>query len=68
MARRMRNLPTMTVLAERSADRNARLSTQCLLCYSGPKTARHLWECPVQSHEWRPARQRLHTWLTTQLG
>ena len=22
----------------------------------------------MQSHEWRPARQRLHTWLTTYLG
>ena len=60
----MRNLPTMTVLAERSTHRNMHL----LLCGGGPQTAHHLWECPVRSHEWRPARQRLHTWLTVYVG
>ena len=29
------------------------LCTHCLLCGSNPETARHRWECPVQSHEWR---------------
>ena len=38
---------------------------QCLLCGSRPETAQHLWECPVQAHEWRPARQHLHSWLNT---
>ena len=68
VAHRMRNLPTMTLRAERSAHRNVWLSTQRLLCHSGPETARHLWECLVQSQEWCPARQRLHTWLTTYVG
>ena len=48
------NLPTMTVLVEHAAHCNVQLSTQCLqslLCCSS-KTAYHLWECPVQSHEW----------------
>ena len=30
--------------------------------------AQRLWECLVQSHEWQPARQRLHTWLSTYVG
>ena len=47
----MRNLPTMMVLAERCTHRNVRLSMQCPLCNSGPETARHLWECPLQTHE-----------------
>ena len=55
----MRNLHTMIVLAEHSEHRNVRLCMQCLLWDNGPETSRHLWECPVQSHEWRPARQRL---------
>ena len=46
VAHRMRNLPVMTVLAERSEHQNIWLCTQ-LLCNSGPETARHLWECPV---------------------
>ena len=50
MAHCMRNLPTVTVLAERSAHRNIRLSTQYLLCDSGPEMAHHLWEYPVHSH------------------
>ena len=71
VAHRMRNLPTMMVLAEHSQHsvyRDVRLRTYCLLCESGPEMAHHLWECPVQSHEWRPARQRLHTWLSTYVG
>ena len=64
----MHNLPTITVLAERSEHRTVWLSMQCLLCDSGPEMAHHLWECPVQSHEWRPARQRQHTWLSTYVG
>ena len=58
----------MTVLAERSKHCKVRLCMQCLLCKSGLETAHHLWECPVQSHEWRPAQQRLHTWLSTYMG
>ena len=53
VAHQMRNLPTMMVLMERIEHRNMRLSMQCLLRNSSPETARHLWECPVQSHEWR---------------
>ena len=64
----MRNLPTMTVLAEPSEQRNVQLCTVCLLCGKRPETARHLWECLVQSHEWRRARPRLHTWLDTYVG
>ena len=64
----MRNLPTMTVLAERAQHRNVQLHEQCLLCGSGPETAQHVWACPVQAHEWRLARQCLHTWLTTYIG
>ena len=55
----------MTVPAERAQHRNMQLHEQCLLCVSGPETAQHVWACPVQAHEWRSARQRLHTWLTT---
>ena len=68
MVHHMRNLPTMMVLAERSVHRGVRLSTRCLLCDSSPKMARQVWECPVQSHEWRPSQQRLHMWLTTCVG
>ena len=68
VAHQMRNLPTMTVPAERSAHCSVWLSSQCLLDNNGPETARHLQECPVQSHEWCPARQRPHTWLTTYVG
>ena len=53
VAHRMRSLPTMMVLAEHCAHRDIRLSMQCLMCDSGPETARY------------PARKRLHTWLTT---
>ena len=38
-AHRMRNLPTMTALAERAQHRNVQLHEQCLLCDSGPETA-----------------------------
>ena len=68
MAHQMRNLPTMTVQAECSEHQNVRLCTQCVLCGSGPETGRHLWECLVQSNQWRPAWQRLHTWLSTDVG
>ena len=27
-----------------------------------------MWACPVQTHEWRPARQRLHAWLASYIG
>ena len=69
MAHRMRNLPTITVLAVRSKHRNIQPCTQCRLCGgSSPETARRSWGCPLQSHEWRPARQRLHTWRSTYVG
>ena len=42
MAHPMRNLPSMMVLAERSAHHNVRLSTQCLPCDSYPEAACHL--------------------------
>ena len=64
----MCSLPTLTVLAECSEHRNAPLCTQCLLCGSSPETARHQWECSVQSHEWRLAQQHLHMWLSTNVG
>ena len=67
-AHRMRNLPTMMVLAECSEHRHVRLCTRRLV-YSGcPETAQHLLECPVQSHEWWLTRQCLHTWLSTYMG
>ena len=65
MAHYMRNLPIMTVLVERAQHRNVHMHLQCLLCGSGPETAQHLWECPMQAHKWRPARQRLYSWLNT---
>ena len=55
-AHRMRNLPTMMVLVERTQHRNVQLYEQCLLCGGSPETAQHVWACPVQAHEWRPAR------------
>ena len=67
-AHRMCNLPTMTVLVERSGHHNVRLCTRCLLCNSGLETARHLWEHPVQSHKWCLARQHLRTWLSIYVG
>ena len=39
VAHRMRNLPTMMVLVERSEHRNVELCMQCLLCASGLETA-----------------------------
>ena len=57
-----------SLLAVRSAHRNVQLCTRCLLCGGSPETAQYLWECPVRSHEWWPARQRLHTWLSTYVG
>ena len=62
VAHGMRNLPTMTVLAERAQQCNMQMHEQSL------EIARHLWECPMQAHEWRPARQRLHPWLNTYVG
>ena len=55
----MRNLPTMRVLAERAPHRNVQLqwprdgSTCVGMPSAGPKM---------------PAKQRLHTWLTTNVG
>ena len=62
------NLPTMTVPAERAQHRNMQMQEQCLLCGSSPEMAQHVWACWVQTHEWRPARQRLHAWPTTYVG
>ena len=56
------------VLAKCAKHSNVQLHEQCLLCGSGPETARHVCACPVQTHEWRPATQRLHTWLPTFVG
>ena len=68
-AHRMRNVATMMVLAEHSEIRTSKCAHMHAMlvvrCGGGPETARHLWECPVQSHEWRPARRRLHTWPST---
>ena len=61
LAHRMRNLPTMAVLLERVQHCNVQMHMRRLLCGSGLETARHLWECPVQAHEWHVARQRLHS-------
>ena len=38
-----------------SQHRNIGLNTQCPLCDIGPETTRHLWECLLQPHKWRPA-------------
>ena len=64
----MQNVPTMTVLAERAHHHNVALQEQSLLCGSGLKEAQHVWACPVQTHEWRPAKERVHAWLTTYVG
>ena len=68
VAHHMHNLPNMTVLMEHTQQGNVQLHEQCLLCGSGPETAQHLWEYPVQAHERRLARQRLHSWLKTYFG
>ena len=68
VAHRMRNLPTMMVLAERAQHRNVQMHVQFLLCGGGPEMAQHLWECPVHAHERCLAMQRLLTWLTTYIG
>ena len=68
VAHQMRNLPTMMVLVERSAHRNVWLSTHCLMCNSNLHLVHHLRECPLQSHEWRPAWQRVYIRLTTYVG
>ena len=36
----MRNVPTMMVLAERANHRNLQLHERCLVCGSGPETAK----------------------------
>ena len=64
----MRHLPTMTVLAKRAQHRNVQLHERCMLCGGGPETAGHVWACPVQTHEWRPAKQRVRACLTTYGG
>ena len=51
----MRNLPTMTMLAERAQHCNMQMHEQCLPCGSSPEMAQHVWACPSQTHEWRPA-------------
>ena len=43
--------------------RNVRLCTLCLLCGDCSETERHVLECRVQSHIWKPAWQRLRAWL-----
>ena len=58
----------MTVLAHRSSHRNTVLDTTCLLCRAHQETVPHLWVCSAQSHEWRPARQRLAAWLDQKVG
>ena len=68
VAHRMRNLPAMTVLVAHTQHRNVQLHEQCPLCGSGPETVQHVRACPVQTHEWHPARQRVPAWLTTCVG
>ena len=67
VAHRMRNLPTMMVLVEHSEHRNVQLSTQCLSCNSQKRLATY-GNARCSSHEWRPARQALHMWLSTYVG
>ena len=67
-AHRMDNVPTMTVLAQRSSHRNTVLDTTCLLCKAQPETVPHLWAYSAQSHEWGPTRRRLAAWLDQMVG
>ena len=67
-AHRMDNIPTMIVLAHRSSHCDTVLDTTCLLCGAHQETAPHLWACSAQSHEWRPARERLAAWLDRSVG
>ena len=70
-AHRMRNLPTMTVLAERSEHRNVQLCTYYLLHGGYPGTTHHLWECLVwgQSSSGKCCRNRNGSeWHTPPLG
>ena len=55
----MNNLPTMTVLVGRSAHRGTMLQTMNLLCGNVLEMVAHVRIGRVQSHEWRPAIQRL---------
>ena len=64
----MDNIPTMTVLAQRSSHRDTVLDTTCLVCGAHQETAPHFRVCSAQSHEWRPARQRLSAWLDRSVG
>ena len=65
---RMDNIPTMTVLAHRLSHCATVLDTTCLLCGAQQAKAPHLWVCSAQSHEWRPARERLAAWLDRYVG
>ena len=47
MAHRMRNLPTMTVLAECSGPTNVLLCTPCLLFSDSLETVRPVWKCKL---------------------
>ena len=67
-AHRMDNIPAMTVLTHRLSHRDTVLDTTCLLCGTRQETAPHLWVCSAQSHEWRPARERLAAWLDRLCG
>ena len=58
-AHRMDNIPTMTVLANRSSHEDTVPHTTRLLRWSQPETVRHLRTCSAQSHEWEPARRQL---------
>ena len=44
MAHRVRNLPTVMVLTDRSEHKNVQLCTLCLLCGNWPETVIHIWE------------------------
>ena len=58
----------MTVLAHRSSHRDTVLDTTCLLCGTQQEMVPHLWVYSAQSHEWRPARERLAAWLDHYMG
>ena len=59
MAHQIHKGPTISVLVERSKQRHMQLCKRCLLYTDFPENARHLWECQLRFHEWRPPRQCL---------
>ena len=65
----MDNIPTMTVLAHRSSShRDMVLDTTCLCVWNTTGSGAPSFVCSTQSHEWRPAQERLAVWLDRYVG